>query len=191
MSAVTVNRTTKETDIALTLDLAGGQVKVASGIGFFDHMLTALAVHAGWGLEVTCKGDLDVDGHHSVEDIGIVLGQAFAKAVDKAGIARYGTAFIPMDEALARCVVDISGRPFLVFRAELSAPMVGGFDTQLTQEFFRAFAMNAGITLHLELLYGTNAHHQIEGLFKACAHALAQALEVRQGGVLSTKGVLA
>lgn len=191
MSAVTLTRTTKETDIVLKLDLSGGEVKVASGIGFFDHMLTALAVHAGWGLEVTCRGDLDVDGHHSVEDIGIVLGQAFAQAVNKEGIARYGTAFIPMDEALARCVVDISGRPFLVFQAELSAPMVGGFDTQLTEEFFRAFAMNAGITLHLALLYGSNAHHQIEGLFKACAHALAHALQARQGGVLSTKGLLA
>lgn len=190
MRAVTMKRTTKETDIDLTLDLSGGEVKVASGIGFFDHMLTALAVHAGWGLTVTCNGDLEVDGHHSVEDIGIVLGQAFAGAVDKTAITRYGTAFIPMDEALARGVVDVSGRPYLVFQAELSAPMVGDFDTQLTEEFFRAFAMNAGITLHLALLYGSNCHHQIEGLFKAAAHALAEALAPRSGGVLSTKGVL-
>ena len=191
MSAVEKERQTKETCITLRLDLSGGDVAVKSGVGFFDHMLTALAVHAGWGLTLTCEGDIWVDGHHSVEDIGIVLGQALAEAVDKSAIRRYGCAFIPMDEALCRGVVDVSGRPFLVYHAEVKAPMIGDYDTELTEEFFRAFAMNAGITLHLEALYGNNAHHIVEGLFKAAAHALADALTPRAGGVLSTKGVLA
>lgn len=191
MRSIAKERETKETTIQLFLNLDGGEVRIASGIGFFDHMLTALAVHAGWGLVLNCEGDTWVDGHHSVEDIGIVLGQALADLVDKTGIQRYGSAYIPMDEALCRAVVDFSGRPFLVYHAGVSAPMIGEYDTELTEEFFRAFAMNAGITLHIEALYGKNAHHIVEGIFKAVAHALAAALEPRDGGVLSTKGVLA
>ena len=191
MRSITKERTTKETSIRLTLNLDGGDVRVASGIGFFDHMLTALAVHAGWGLILDCDGDTWVDGHHSVEDIGIVLGQALAALIDKSAIARYGSAYIPMDEALCRAVVDVSGRPYLVYHAGVNAPMIGEYDTELTEEFFRAFAMNAGITLHIEALYGNNAHHIVEGIFKAVAHALAAALAPREGGVLSTKGVLA
>ncbi|MDO4281438.1 MAG: imidazoleglycerol-phosphate dehydratase HisB [Peptococcaceae bacterium] len=191
MRSVSKERQTKETSISLFLNLDGGEVHIASGIGFFDHMLTALAVHAGWGLVLNCDGDIWVDGHHSVEDIGIVLGQALAEVIDKAGIQRYGCAFIPMDEALCRAVVDVSGRPFLVYHAPVAAPMIGEYDTELTEEFFRALAMNAGITLHIEALYGKNAHHIVEGVYKAVAHALADALAPRDGGVLSTKGVLA
>lgn len=188
--AVIKERQTKETSIQLTLDITGGEVTVDSGIGFFDHMLTALAVHAGWGLNLSCKGDTWVDAHHSVEDIGIVLGQALGESIDKSTIKRYGSAYIPMDEALCRAVVDVSGRAYLVYRGEVTAPIIGAYDTQLTEEFFRAFAMHAGLTLHIELLYGKNAHHMVEACFKAVAHALANALALRDGGVLSTKGVL-
>ncbi|WP_028509702.1 imidazoleglycerol-phosphate dehydratase HisB [Ruminococcus sp. NK3A76] len=187
-----ITRTTKETDINIRLDLDGsGKVNINTGIGFFDHMLTALGVHAGFDLDVTVKGDLEVDAHHSVEDTGIALGQAFAKAIgDKAGIARYGSFFIPMDEALCFCSLDISGRPFLVYNAQLTNEMVGEFDTCLAEEFFRAFAFNAGITLHIREEYGKNDHHIIEGMFKALAHALKAAVSQTGGGVLSTKGVL-
>ncbi len=186
-----IERQTKETNIRLDLSLATpGPVQIETGIGFFDHMLTALAVHAGWSLTVHCDGDLHVCGHHSVEDVGIALGMALQEAVgDKSGIARYGQAYIPMDEALARTVVDVSGRPFLVFDAAFSAPMVGQFDTQLVEEFFRALAMNAGMTLHIALLYGKNDHHNIEAIFKSVAHACRNALMPRDG-LLSTKGVL-
>ena len=191
MRAVTKERNTKETSINLYLNLDGGEVRVASGIGFFDHMLTALATHAGWGLVLNCDGDIWVDGHHSVEDIGIVLGQALSEVIDKSAIKRYGCAFIPMDEALCRAVVDVSGRPFLVYHDDYTqAPMIGDYDTELTEEFFRALAMNAKITLHIEALYGKNGHHIVEGIFKAVAHAMADALSPRTGGVLSTKGVL-
>lgn len=192
MRSVTTERQTKETSINLFLNLDGGEVRIASGIGFFDHMLTALATHAGWGLVLNCDGDVWVDGHHSIEDIGIVLGKALAEVVDKNGIKRYGSAIIPMDEALCRAVVDVSGRPFLVYRGgeKVQAPMIGDYDTEMTEEFLRAFAMNAGITLHVEVLYGKNAHHIVEGVFKAVAHALEDALSPRDGGVLSTKGVL-
>lgn len=186
-----VKRTTKETDIAVALNLDGGDVTIDSGIGFLDHMLTALGVHGGFGLTVTCKGDLQVDGHHSAEDIGIALGQAFAQAVgDKKGIARYGSFYIPMDEALAFCSLDISGRPFLVFQAEFLQWRCGDFDCCLTEEFFRAFAMNAGVTLHIQSLYGKNSHHIIEAIFKAVAHALRAAVKLEYDGTLSTKGVL-
>lgn len=190
---IRMTRSTKETDITLDLMLDGsGQVELQTGIGFFDHMLTALAVHAGWDLRLQCKGDLDVDGHHTVEDVGIVLGMALAEALrDKAGLVRYGQAYIPMDEALARTVVDVSGRAYLVFDASFEAPCVGSLDTQLVREFFQAVAMNAGITLHMAVLYGQNDHHKIEVLFKSAAHALRMALGSRDGGVLSTKGVLA
>lgn len=188
-----LTRKTKETDIAVTLDLEGGaKADIDTGIGFLDHMLTALAVHSGVSLSVKCKGDLYVDGHHTAEDIGIVLGQAYAKALgDKSGIMRYGTAFIPMDESLAFCCLDISSRPFLVFNAEFKNERVGEFDTCLTEEFMRAFAFNAGITLHLRVEYGTNDHHKIEALFKALAYALKQATKPNtDGSVVSTKGVL-
>ena len=191
MRRAQITRKTRETDIALSLCLDGGKVAIDTGIGFFDHMLTALATHAGFGLTLTVQGDLQVDGHHTVEDTGIVLGQAFAKAVgDKAGIARYGTAFIPMDEALCFACLDISGRPYLVFDAQFREAQVGTFDTCLVVEFMRAFCVNAGITLHLKCEYGANAHHVIEGLFKALAHALRTALRQTGGAVLSTKGTL-
>lgn len=187
-----IKRTTKETDISVKLDLDGCEVKIDTGIGFFDHMLTALGVHGGFGLEVSCKGDLNVDGHHTAEDVGIVLGKAFAEALgDKSGIMRYGSAFIPMDEALAFCALDISARPFLVFNAEFKNERVGEFDTCLTEEFMRAFAFNAGITLHLRVEYGSNDHHKIEALFKALAYALKTAVRRNEnGGAVSTKGVL-
>lgn len=191
MAKITKRRQSTETDVQLTLELAGsGKIDIASGIGFFDHMLTALARHADWNLSIQVQGDLQVDGHHTVEDTGIVLGQALAEALgDKSGIARYGEAHIPMDEALARAVVDVSGRPFLVFHADIQAPMIGDFDTELCQEFFRAFAFHAGLSLHLKLLYGSNAHHSVEALFKATAHALRRALSPRQG-LLSTKELI-
>ena len=163
MRTAQITRTTKETDITLSIDLDGkGNVSIDSGIGFFDHMLTALAVHSGVDMDIKCKGDLYVDGHHSVEDIGICLGKAFAQALgDKAGIARYGSAFVPMDEALAFCSLDISGRSFLVFDASFSDDRIGEYDTCLTEEFFRAFAFNAGITLHIRQEYGKNDHHTL------------------------------
>jgi len=186
-----LQRKTNETDIAINLNLDGGEVDINTGIGFFDHMLTALAVHSGFGLKISAKGDLQVDGHHTVEDVGIVLGMAFAKALgDKGGIARFGNMSIPMDEALSSVVLDISGRPFLVFCARFEQEKVGDFDSCLCEEFFRAFAFNAGITLHANSLYGTNTHHQIESLFKALAHALKMAVVQIDGEVLSTKGTL-
>lgn len=193
MGRISLARKTKETEIAVTLDLYGsGQAQIDTGIGFFDHMLTALAVHGGLDLTLTCQGDLAVDGHHTVEDVGIVLGQALAKAVgDKKGIARFGTFYVPMDEALARAVLDFSGRPYLAFDADFHPLLVGGFDPFLTEEFFRALVHHAGLTAHLTLLYGQNDHHKIEALFKAFAHALKIAAEPTGGtGVLSTKGVL-
>ena len=192
MRTAKIERKTTETDITLSVDLDGkGQVSIDTGIGFFDHMLTALAVHSGVDMTVKCKGDLNVDGHHSVEDIGICLGKAFAEALgDKSGIARYGSAYVPMDESLAFCSLDISGRAFLVFNASFSDDRIGEFDTCLTEEFFRAFAFNAGITLHIRQEYGKNDHHICEAIFKAVAHALKQALASNGGGVLSTKGVL-
>ena len=187
-----INRKTKETEITALLLLDGGEVKINTGIGFLDHMLTALAVHGGFGLLLDAKGDLNVDGHHTAEDVGIVLGKAFGEALgDKSGIMRYGSAFIPMDESLGFCAVDISGRPFLVLNAEFKNERVGEFDTCLVEEFMRAFAFNAGITLHLRAEYGANDHHKIEALFKAMAYALKQATRPNTEGVfVSTKGVL-
>lgn len=186
-----INRKTKETDITVKLDLDGGNVDISTGIGFFDHMLTAFAVHGGMGLTVKAVGDLQVDGHHTVEDVGIVLGKAFKEAIgDMKGIARYGTAFIPMDEALGFAGIDISGRPFLVFNAEFSNDRIGEFDTCLAEEFFRAFAFNAGVTLHLKCEYGKNDHHIAEALFKSAAHAVKAAKAVSGSEILSTKGVL-
>ena len=186
-----ITRTTKETDIRIAIDLDGGAVEIDSGIGFLDHMLTAFGVHGGFGLRVSCKGDLQVDGHHTAEDVGIALGQAFAAAVgDKKGIARYGSFTVPMDEALAFCSLDISGRPFLVFDAAFPQWRCGDFDCCLTEEFFRAFAMNSGVTLHIRSLYGKNSHHIIEAIFKAVAHSLKAAVKLEYDGTLSTKGVL-
>ena len=192
MRTAEINRKTKETDISVKLNLDGGDVKINTGIGFLDHMMTALGVHGGFGLEINAKGDLFVDGHHTAEDVGITLGQAFGKALgDKSGIMRYGSAFIPMDEALGFCSLDISARPFLVFNAEFTNERVGEFDTCLTEEFMRAFAFNAGITLHLRVEYGSNDHHKIEALFKALAYALKAATRLNSsGGAISTKGTL-
>lgn len=192
MRSAEVNRKTKETDIQVKLELDGsGKADISTGIGFFDHMLTAFAVHGGLDLTVKVTGDLNVDGHHSVEDTGIVLGTAFKQAIgDMKGIKRYGTSFIPMDEALGFASLDISGRPYLVFNADFSDDRIGELDTCLVEEFFRAFAFNAGITLHLKCEYGKNDHHITEALFKAAAHAIADAKVIAGNEILSTKGVL-
>ena len=190
MRTAEITRTTKETDISVLLCLDGGEINIDTGIGFFDHMLTALAKHSEFGLTLKTKGDLFVDCHHTIEDTGIALGQAVAAALgDKSGIARYGSAYIPMDEALCFCSLDISNRPFLVFDAMFQNQACGGYDCCMTVEFMRALALNAGITLHLKCLYGANDHHKIEGLFKALAHALKAAV-TPQDGTLSTKGSL-
>jgi imidazoleglycerol-phosphate dehydratase len=188
----TVSRKTRETDIQIELVLDGsGKSTIETGIGFFDHMLTALATHGGFDLSVCAKGDLEVDCHHTVEDVGIVLGDAFAQALgDKSGIARFGSFFVPMDETLAFCACDISGRPYLVFDADFTNDRIGEYDTCMTEEFWRAFAFHAGITLHLRVEYGQNDHHIAEALYKAAAHALRLAVAPK-AGVLSTKGVLA
>ena len=192
MRTVEIKRETKETQIQLNLNIDGnGTFTGSSGIGFFDHMLTAFAVHGGFDLTLDMKGDLEVDGHHSVEDLGIVLGQAFARVLDKSQIVRFGSFYVPMDESLAFCALDISGRAYLHFDAAFTNQSVGAFDCCLVEEFFRAFAMNSGITLHIRLEYGSNDHHKIEAIFKAVAHALQIAVTVRDGGVLSSKGVLA
>lgn len=189
MRAASCKRTTKETDISVALSLDGGAAEVQTGIGFFDHMLTAFAVHGGFGLQLSCKGDLAVDCHHTVEDTGLVLGQAFAEALgDKGGIMRYGSFFVPMDEALSFCAVDVSGRPFLVFDADFPEARVGEFDTCMAREFFRAFATKSGVTLHLRAPYGDNSHHILEALFKAFGHAMQIACAETSGGTLSTKG---
>lgn len=192
MREATITRSTRETDITAKLNLDGsGVCKIDTGIGFFDHMLTALTVHGGMDLELKAMGDLHVDGHHTVEDTGIVLGTAFREALKTSGaIARYGSAFVPMDESLAFASLDISNRPYLVFDCEYSDDRTGTFDNCLTEEFFRAFAFNAGITLHIKLMYGSNDHHKIEAIFKAVAHALKAAKAVTGGEVLSTKGVI-
>ena len=186
-----INRKTKETDISLRLTLTPGESKIDTGIGFFDHMLTAFAFYGGMQLTLTCKGDLQVDGHHTVEDCGIVLGKAFAEALgDKKGIRRFASAYVPMDEALCFCALDVSGRPYLVYDAPMPQPMIGDYDSCLTREFMRAFCMNAGITLHLKAHYGDNAHHITEGLYKALGLAIRDAVRVEGEGITSTKGVL-
>lgn len=189
-----IERVTGETAIKVTLTIDGsGQTQVSTGIGFFDHMLTLLGKHGLFDLVAEAKGDLAVDGHHTVEDMGIVLGQALAKALgDKAGIKRYGTAFVPMDEALAMVSLDVSGRPYLVFEAMLPSERVGQFDSELTEEFFRAMSIHAGLTLHVRLLSGKNTHHIIEAIFKAFGRALDEATrqDDRIKGVMSTKGIL-
>lgn len=189
--AYSIERKTKETQIAVNLCLDGGEVRVSTGIGFFDHMLTALAFYAGFGLELEAAGDLEVDGHHTVEDVGIVLGQAMSRALgDRKGIRRFASACIPMDEALCFTALDFSNRPFLVFDAEMPQPMIGDYDSCLTEEFMRALAMNSGLTLHMKALYGKNAHHITEALFKSLGVAIKDAVQVTGAGVTSTKGVL-
>jgi imidazoleglycerol-phosphate dehydratase len=190
-----LTRTTSETEISASIDLDGsGRAEVATGIGFLDHMLTALARHSLIDMRVAAKGDLHIDFHHTTEDVGIVLGQAVARALgDKRGIRRFGSALVPMDEALAEAAIDISGRPFLAWSVSFARDKVGEMDTELFEEFFRAFAMNAGITLHVTQKAGTNAHHVAEACFKALARALRVAVEMdpRTAGVIpSTKGVL-
>jgi len=184
-------RKTRETDIHIELSLDGGEVDISTGIGFFDHMLNAFAVHGGFGLKVDAVGDLIVDCHHTIEDVGIVLGKAFAQALgDKSGIARFGSSYVPMDEALAFAVVDISGRPFLVFQADFKQERIGDYDSCMTEEFMRAFAVNAGITLHTRVEYGINAHHETEAMYKAIARAMRMAVTETSKGALSTKGSL-
>lgn len=187
-------RETKETNIALECRLDDpSQVEVETGVGFFDHMLEAFARHGRIGLSVKVAGDLHIDSHHTVEDTGIVLGKAVREALgDKVGIVRYGTSYVPMDEALGFVSLDISGRPYLHFEGDFSTQSLGNFDTELVKEFFRAFAFNAGITLHARILYGENTHHKIEALFKALGRALAEAVRIDPNikGVISTKGVL-
>ncbi len=190
----TIERTTSETDITVKLNIDGsGESSIATGVGFFDHMLTLFAKHGLFDLEISAKGDLEVDGHHTVEDVGICLGQAFDQALGgKEGIARYGFFILPMDEALATVSLDISGRPFLAYNLDMTASKVGGFDTDLTHEFFQAFITNAGVSMHVRLQSGTNPHHVIEAVFKAFARALDVATipDPRRTGVQSTKGIL-
>ncbi|HKQ07294.1 MAG TPA: imidazoleglycerol-phosphate dehydratase HisB [Blastocatellia bacterium] len=187
-------RTTRETDVVVKIDLDGrGTSTVATGIGFLDHMLDLFARHGLFDLELTCAGDLRIDGHHSVEDIAITLGQAFAEALgDKSGIERYGVAYVPMDEALARAVVDLSGRAFFVYRVTNTRQRIGELDVELVEHFWRSFAQEVRCNLHVELFYGANQHHIIEAVFKAAARSLSAATRTsaRIEGVLSTKGVL-
>ena len=194
MRQAQIQRSTKETDINISINLDGeGVSNINTGIGFFDHMLTLFASHGRFDLDVDCNGDIEIDGHHSIEDIGIALGTAVNRALgDKRGINRYGTFYLPMDEALAFVSLDISGRPYLVYDGGEMAPMIGAYDTELTEEFLRAFAFNAGITLHIKILYGKNSHHKVEAIFKALGHALRIAAEhdPRMNDIPSTKGVL-
>ena len=186
-----ISRETKETSIQARLNLGGGEVRVDTGIGFLDHMLHAMAFYAGFGLDLTARGDLNVDGHHMVEDTGIVLGQAIREALgDKRGIRRFGSAYVPMDEALAFTSLDFSGRAFLVFDADMPQERIGDYDSCLTEEFMRALAFNGGITLHQRGVYGKNAHHITEALFKSLGLAMKDAVRVEGQEVTSTKGVL-
>ena len=190
-----IERNTKETRVRVRLDLDGtGASKTSTGVGFFDHMLESFARHGGFDLTVEAKGDLHIDMHHTVEDTGIVIGQAFHRALDGfKGIRRFGHAYIPMDETLTRCAVDLSNRPYLIWRVKFSRPKVGEMDTELFKEFHHAFAMHAGACVHLETLYGENSHHIAESGFKALARALRDAVEIdskAQGQAPSTKGML-
>jgi len=190
-----ITRKTNETDISVALDLDGsGAAKIATGVGFFDHMLDQLSRHSLIDMTISAKGDLHIDDHHTVEDVGIALGQALRQALaDKRGLTRYGDCLLPMDETLTRVALDVSGRPFLVFRTTFPTPKIGTFDTELVREFFQAFAMNAGLTLHIETLYGANSHHIAESCFKGVARALGAALAIdpRQATLVpSTKGAL-
>jgi imidazoleglycerol-phosphate dehydratase len=195
MRSASVSRRTAETDVSVSLTIDGtGKAAIATGVGFLDHMLELFARHALFDLEVKVEGDLHVDQHHTTEDTGIAVGQAFLKALgDKKGIARYADLHLPMDETLSRVALDISGRPFLVFKAEFPAEKIGAFDTELVREWFQAFAMKGGVTLHVEALYGDNSHHIAESCFKGLARALRKAVALdprEEGRVPSTKGTL-
>ncbi|MFZ4621164.1 MAG: imidazoleglycerol-phosphate dehydratase HisB [Bacteroidota bacterium] len=194
MRKANLKRKTKETDISVSVILDGtGKSSVSTGIGFLDHMLDLFAKHGLFDLTVKCKGDLHVDDHHTTEDVGIAMAKAFTAALgEKKGIARYGTAYVPMDEALARCVLDLSGRSALVFKAEFNRKKVGDLSTEMIEHFFQSFAENLKANIHIEVLYGKNTHHKIEAMFKAFARAMRQACEMdpRVKGVLSTKGKL-
>jgi imidazoleglycerol-phosphate dehydratase len=195
MRSASVSRRTAETDVSVSLTLDGtGKAAIATGVGFLDHMLELFARHGLFDLEVKVEGDLHVDQHHTTEDTGIAVGQAFLKALgDKKGIARYADLHLPMDETLSRVALDISGRPFLVFKAQFPAEKIGAFDTELVREWFQAFAMNGGVTLHVEALYGDNSHHIAESCFKGLARALRKAVALdprEEGRVPSTKGTL-
>lgn len=195
MRSANIVRNTTETQIDLTLEILlpseAGSFIGTTGIGFMDHMMCALCVHGHFKIDLKMTGDFDVDCHHSVEDLGIVLGQAFAKAVgSKSGINRFGCSFVPMDDSLSRCVIDVSGRPYLVYKALYDYRMIGELESAMIREFFYAFAMNAGVTLHIENLYGENDHHKAESIFKAFARALSDASALRNGNILSTKGTL-
>ena len=195
MRTATIARKTNETEIRVVIDLDGtGKHAIATGVGFFDHMLDQLARHSLIDMDIACTGDLHIDFHHTVEDVGIALGQAIREAIgDKRGIMRYGSCDLPMDGTLTRAALDVSGRPFLVFRAEWNRDKIGEMDTELFREFFQAFAMNAGITLHIENFYADNSHHLAESMFKAVARALRLALEIDPRAadrVPSTKGTL-
>jgi imidazoleglycerol-phosphate dehydratase len=188
-----IERRTGETEVSVAVDLDGGPVEVATGVGFFDHMLDLLARHGRLGLRATGRGDLETGAHHTVEDVGIALGQALDRALgDRAGIRRYGWAAVPMDEALATCAIDVSGRPLCRFDSEVPPVTIAGFEAELAEEFFRAVAANAKLTVHLDTPHGSNAHHLIESCFKAFARALreAAAIDPDEGGVPSTKGTL-
>ncbi len=195
MRRATITRKTNETDISVTVALdGGGTARVRTGIGFFDHMLEQVARHSGIDLDIEAKGDLHIDMHHTIEDTGIGLGQAVRQALgERKGIARYADVHLPMDETLTRIALDVSGRPFLVFKSQFPTPKIGDFDTELVREFFQAFAMNAGITLHVETLYGANSHHIAESCFKGLARALRAAIAIdgrRKDEIPSTKGSL-
>ena len=192
MRTAIIQRTTSETNIRLELCLEGGPAEISTGLGFFDHMLSQIAKHGAFGLRIQAKGDLHIDSHHLVEDVGLCLGDALREALgDRRGIARFGEAHAPLDESLARVVVDLSGRPYCVFDADLPVIVLGdGFQTEMVREFFIAFATRGALNLHASVLYGTNVHHRIEGLFKALARALRQAARLEGTEVPSTKGTL-
>ena len=192
MRQAEIHRKTGETDFAISLVIDGeGRFEGTTGIGFFDHMMNLLACHSGMDISITCQGDLEVDNHHTIEDLGIALGSVFLKALgDKKGIRRYGAFFCPMDETLSRIVLDLSGRPYFVYDVKIPVERIGTFETEMTREFFLAFAMHGMMNLHMACLYGENGHHIVESLFKGLGHALKEAVTVEGGRVLSTKGVL-
>lgn len=192
MRQAEIHRKTGETDIAISLVIDGeGRFEGTTGIDFFDHMMNLLACHSGMDISITCQGDLEVDNHHTIEDLGIALGSVFLKALgDKKGIRRYGAFFCPMDETLSRIVLDLSGRPYFVYDVKIPVERIGTFETEMTREFFLAFAMHGMMNLHMACLYGENGHHIVESLFKGLGHALKEAVTVEGGRVLSTKGVL-
>lgn len=192
MRQAEIHRKTGETDIAISLVIDGkGHFEGTTGIGFFDHMMNLLACHSGMDIFLSCRGDLEVDNHHTIEDLGIALGSVFLKALgDKKGIRRYGAFFCPMDETLSRIVLDLSGRPYFVYDVKIPVERIGTFETEMTREFFLAFAMHGMMNLHMACLYGENGHHIVESLFKGLGHALKEAVTVEGGRVLSTKGVL-